>query len=170
MVFTDNPNHTKRRATTVEIKNCGCLLRNIYMEGNDVVGEVETLSNRPGQDIANLIGRDKVNIGFSLRALGSTNTLPDGTIEVQEPIKPITYDLVSNPSHASAHILEFLPEDVSDSSPDNASVVYEGEDIDFLVKTDRLNINATNQFEKNYISDVISNNFNSGLKRLKFKF
>ena len=31
---------------------------------------------------------DKVNVGFSLRALGSVNTRPDGTIEVLAPIKP----------------------------------------------------------------------------------
>lgn len=117
MVLTDNPNHTKRRATTVEIKNCACLLRNIYMEGNKIIGEIETLSNRKGQDIANLIVKDKVNIGFSLRALGATDVLPDGTIKVLTPIKPITYDIVSNPSHAAARVLEFLPTSAVKSLP-----------------------------------------------------
>jgi hypothetical protein len=34
----------KKRAAIVEIKNCGSLIRNIYMEGKDIVGEIETLS------------------------------------------------------------------------------------------------------------------------------
>jgi hypothetical protein len=34
----------KKRAAVVEIKNCGSLIRNIYMEGKDIVGEIETLS------------------------------------------------------------------------------------------------------------------------------
>jgi hypothetical protein len=34
----------KKRAAVVEIKNCGSLIRNIYMEGKDIVAEVETLS------------------------------------------------------------------------------------------------------------------------------
>ena len=108
MVLSDNPAHTKRRATAIHIKDCGCLIRRIYMEGNDVIGEIETLSNRNGQDIANLVARDKVNIGFSLRALGGVKTDPDGTVVVQLPIRAITYDIVSNPSHASARIVEYL--------------------------------------------------------------
>lgn len=88
MVISKDPNVMKRRATTVEYKSCGALLRNIYMEGGDIVGEIETLSGFHGPDIAKMVLYDKVNIGFSLRALGSVNTLSDGTIEVLTPIKP----------------------------------------------------------------------------------
>ena len=170
MVLTDNPNHTKRRATTVEIKNCACLLRNIYMEGNKIIGEIETLSNRKGQDIANLIVKDKVNIGFSLRALGATDVLPDGTIKVLTPIKPITYDIVSNPSHAAARVLDFLPESY-DGSFDDTDLMYESvSDSDILfLEQDSININFNKNLFSNYTKDIISTNFINGLKQIKFK-
>lgn len=88
MVASNDPGLMKRRATTVEYKSCGCLLRNIYMEGTDIIGEIETLSSFLGPDVAKMVLYDKVNLGFSLRALGSVNTKPDGTIEVLTPIKP----------------------------------------------------------------------------------
>lgn len=34
----------KRRASIIEIKNCGSMIRKLYMEGNDIIAEVETLS------------------------------------------------------------------------------------------------------------------------------
>ena len=58
------------------------------MEGGDIIGEIETLSGFLGPDIAKMVLYDKVNVGFSLRALGSVDTKPDGTIEVLQPIKP----------------------------------------------------------------------------------
>ena len=69
-------------------KSCGALLRNVCFENDQIIGEVETLSGFHGPDIAKMILYDKVNVGFSLRALGSVNTRPDGTIEVLAPIKP----------------------------------------------------------------------------------
>ena len=37
MVASKDPGLMKRRAGTVEYKSCGCLLRNIYMEGDDII-------------------------------------------------------------------------------------------------------------------------------------
>ncbi len=75
-------------------KSCGALLRNVYFENGQIIGEVETLSGFHGPDIAKMILYDKVNVGFSLRALGSVNTRPDGTIEVLSPIKPKVMGLI----------------------------------------------------------------------------
>ena len=88
MVATKDPNVMKHRSTTVEYKSCGALIRNIFMEGSEIIGEIETLSGFHGPDIARMVLFDKVNIGFSLRALGGVKTQPDGTIEVLTPIKP----------------------------------------------------------------------------------
>lgn len=88
MVASKDSMVVKRRATTVEYKSSGCLLRNIYMEGPNIIGEIETLSGFSGPDIAKIVLYDKVNIGFSLRALGAVDTKPDGTIVVLNPIKP----------------------------------------------------------------------------------
>jgi hypothetical protein len=37
-------NDQKRRALTVQLSNCGSLLRDIWVDGNNIIGEVETLS------------------------------------------------------------------------------------------------------------------------------
>lgn len=105
----------KKRAVTIEIKNCGSLIRDIYMEKNDVIGIIETLTAFRGPDLYNLIVNDRVNIGFSLRMFGRlVMDQANGYMLVQPPLKPITYDVVSNPSHQSATVMEFLPEDASD--------------------------------------------------------
>ena len=117
MFVSDSPETLKKRAAVVEINNCAAKLRKVFMRGYDIIGEVESLSGFRGPDFANLVARDKVNIGFSLRALGSVEPLTDGTLMVKEPIRPITYDIVSNPSHANARILKFLPENYNEYIP-----------------------------------------------------
>jgi hypothetical protein len=125
MFVSDSPETLKKRAAVVEINNCAAKLRKVFMRGNDIIGEVESLTGFRGPDFANLVARDKVNIGFSLRALGSVEPLTDGTLMVKEPIRPITYDIVSNPSHANARILKFLPENSNEFLPDDAISLME---------------------------------------------
>lgn len=77
-----DPNTMKKRASMVEINNCGALCRNIIFKNNEILGEVETLSAFKGPDLSNLVSKDKVNIGFSLRALGGVNKSSNGVMEV----------------------------------------------------------------------------------------
>lgn len=163
---TSDPNVIKRRAATVEIKNCGCVMRDIRMEGNDIIGEVETLSGFNGPEVARMLLYDKVNLGFSLRALGAVEQKPDGTILVLEPIKPITYDLVSNPSHASARILEYLPESVF-AAETVTQYIYEGEDLS-LLERDSITICENGVCEIKFIDDIIENLFDKTIKRVTF--
>jgi hypothetical protein len=60
-------------------------------KSKQIIGEISTLSGFKGPDLAGLI-KDNVNFGFSLRALGSVEQLSDGTINVVEPMVPVTYD------------------------------------------------------------------------------
>lgn len=39
-----NDDSFKKRAVIVELKNCGSIIRNLYIEGKDVIAEIETLS------------------------------------------------------------------------------------------------------------------------------
>lgn len=154
-------------------KNCGALLRNIYMEGQDILGEIETLSGFLGPDIAKMVLYDKVNVGFSLRALGSVNTKPDGTIEVLTPIKPITYDLVSNPSHSKARVLEFLPESVSNFDDyDYGAVINESAgDYDYeILRLDGINLTGGEVPERGFLDEILKNNFTKFTKHMNFRF
>lgn len=117
-----------RRAATVKLKDAGILIRDIKKEGKYVYGECETLGNRHGQDIFAMI-KENVQIGFSLRALGSMQTGKDGIIDVIKPIKAITYDVVANPSHSNALIMNFLTEGVSTLDITEEGIITESGEI-----------------------------------------
>lgn len=152
-----DPMSQKKRATVIEIKNCGSLLRNISFKDGQVIGEIETLSGFRGPDLANLILKDKVDIGFSLRALGSVQPLQDGTVMVKTPIMPITYDVVSTPSHANAKMLEFLPESFADFEND-CNVICEGNEASIL-EAEQIHICEGNQCITKFIDEIINERF-----------
>jgi len=166
-----DPNILKKRAAIVEINNCGALLRQIYINDKQVCGIFETLSGFKGPDLYNLIMKDKVDVGFSLRALGAVEALSDGTIMVKEPIRPITYDIVSNPSHTNAKVLEFLPESASEFLADNIyETIFEHVDMNVL-NIDKITIMDGNQVITRFIDDIINEKFCDIVsKKIKFNF
>ena len=169
-----DPAQLKRRAGIVEIRNCGALIKDISYKGNQVIGEIQTLSGFQGPSMANLILRDKVNVGFSLRALGSVEPLTDGTLDVKMPIRAIVYDFVSSPSHDNARITEFLPESfMCESTGDSEmSVLAEAADLSLLEQQDNIvidNVNG-NHYIQAFTDDLIHETFlNIINKGLRFK-
>jgi len=109
---TTDPELSMRRSACVELKNCGAVLRKIYKEGEDIIGEMETLSGFKGPDLRDLITVDKCSIGFSLRMLGRLGKHPtmENVVIPYNPMRAITYDVVSNPSHSSARVLAIVNE------------------------------------------------------------
>lgn len=137
-------NSSRRRAVTVEMKNCGSLLRDIYIENNDIIGEVETLSGFLGPDVYNLIVHDKADIGYSLRMFGRVETEgATGISKIVRPIRPITYDTVTNPSHSTARIMEFLPEDINSFIDQELDMELLNESIFSIDNLDMQNINES---------------------------
>ena len=166
MFISESTETLKKRAAIVEINNCAAKLRKIYMKGNDVIGEVESLSGFKGPDFANLVSRDHVNIGFSLRALGSVEPMHDGTLMVKEPIKAITYDIVSNPSHTSARILKFLPESYEEFIPDQASTLMESVG---NLDLEEMLVCEGGVCVKKFVDDIINESFDEIVsKRIRF--
>jgi hypothetical protein len=101
--LSGNHEALQRRSTTVEVNNCGAVIRKLHFKNGQILGELETLSSFKGPDLAGLI-QDQVNFGFSLRALGSVKTLTDGSVQVCEPFIPITYDRSKNVAYRSDSI------------------------------------------------------------------
>lgn len=167
MVVSNNPNVSKQRAAVVEIKNCGAAIRDIRFENGEIVAELETLSGFRGPDLAALISEDKVDIGFSLRAMGSLRRQPDGTFLVENPIVPITYDVVSNPSHQNAKILKFLPESAEEFVSDSSEVICEGEELE-LLNEERIQVCDGNSCVYRFIDDIINENFNQYIRKITF--
>ena len=103
-----------KRSSTILLQNVCVLFRDIDYQDGKVIATCETLSNKAGQDLYNLL-KDNVTIGFSLRAFGETRAKGNGVVEVvPQGLKALTYDVVANPSHDGAVIVEFLNE--SDTS------------------------------------------------------
>jgi len=157
----------KRRAVTVEMKNCGSLIRDIYMEGNDIIGEVETLSGFLGPDMYNTIVYDKADIGYSLRMFGKIETEGDtGFSRVARPIRPITYDTVTNPSHRTAKIIEFIPENAHEFLNDktgNLQILHES-----IILEDELQFEDNNESIYDYLDRIVKDRFR-GMKPVEFR-
>jgi hypothetical protein len=99
-----------KRSSTISLEKACILIKDVEWDGNSIYGICETLSNRSGMDLYCLL-KDKVTIGFSLRAFGETKNRGGGVVEVvARGIKALTYDVVANPSHDSSVILEILQE------------------------------------------------------------
>ena len=99
-----------KRSSTISLKNSCVLFTKLEFDGKFIVATCETLTNDAGMDLYRLL-KDKVAIGFSLRAFGSSTKGPGGVIQVSPiGLKALTFDVVSNPSHSSAVIYEFIEE------------------------------------------------------------
>lgn len=165
MATSKDPEIAKRRASIVEIQNTGAVLREIKYKNNDIVGIVETLSGFKGPDLANLVIKDKVPIGFSLRAFGGLEER-DGVLHVTQPFRAITYDVVSNPSHTNAKIIDFLSE--STEMAEVGNMLFEDSDLTML-ELDHINLRKEKPVYE-YLDDIITEVFGKVVgKKILFK-
>jgi hypothetical protein len=173
MTSSNDQDSIKKRAVVVELKNCGSLVSDIYMEGNNVYGIVETLSGFRGPDLRDLIVKDKANIGFSLRMFSRVEPHPrfEGVMEVKTPLRPITYDVVTNPSHKKARMVQFHTESEQLKSLMNQDsseeLVTEAEEI--LFKSDNIqNPNTSKELIAQYLNELVREAYDD-LKTITFK-
>lgn len=96
-----NESYDGMRQTTVLLKEASHLLRTYEFQGNNLVGEMETLRTPNGKIILGLL-QDKVTLGVSMRGLAELTKSNQGINIVQDPLYIITFDAVSLPSHKSA--------------------------------------------------------------------
>lgn len=160
-VAGNDPNTLKKRAAIVELKNCGAKIRKLSYSDSQIFGEVETLTGFRGPDVANLILNDGVDIGFSLRALGGVKPMQDGSLAVQSPITPITYDFVSNPSHTNSRIVEFIPETDTSILQNSDGIMYESTELDWADQHEQIQICDGYKCVTKFIDDVFTEQFNS---------
>ncbi len=99
-----------KRSSTIRLKDACVVFTRLEYDGKFIVADCETLTNDPGMNLYRLL-KDKIGIGFSLRAFGSATPRPDGSVLVDgKDLKALTFDVVSNPSHSNAVITEFFDE------------------------------------------------------------
>lgn len=97
------------RKGIVKLSDASHMILDWQADGNDLIGELETTSTAKGKDLYGLVAVDKAKLGFSCRSFGQVR--PDGQIMiVTKPMKVITYDAVSYPSHQRAKVQNLISE------------------------------------------------------------
>ena len=99
-MITSIENVDGMRQTTVLLKEVSHLIRSYEWNGNNLVGELETLRTPNGRIVLGLL-QDKVTIGISMRGLAEISK-ENGINVVQDPLFMISYDIVSSPSHKTS--------------------------------------------------------------------
>lgn len=81
----------------INLKNVSHNIREVWWDGDDVVGVVEILSTPAGNILRELL-KNNIRLGISSRGLGSVKEMNDGTVMVQDDFELVGWDFVSNPS------------------------------------------------------------------------
>ena len=81
----------------VSLKNASHVVKDLYWNGDDLMGKVELL-NTPAGNIVKEIIRAGHTIGISSRGTGSVQQTNKGYLEVQPDFELVCWDFVSNPS------------------------------------------------------------------------
>jgi len=160
-----DPKDLLRRASMVELKNCGALITKVYTEGNKIMGVLESLTGFKGPDFRDLVMVDKANIGFSLRMLGRVQKHPtlENVIMPTEPLRPITYDIVTNPSHASARVIDVINESDLISIADE-EIISESEGL--ILESS--NMPMQTEIIESFINDLVLASFDGYRPTFKF--
>ena len=85
----------------VSLKNASHVVKDLWWEGEDLMGRVELL-NTPSGNIVKEIVRGGHTIGISSRGTGSVTQTNEGTLMVQPDFELVCWDFVSNPSTQGA--------------------------------------------------------------------
>tara|TARA_B110000285_G_C14925145_1_gene514618 strand:+ start:174 stop:788 length:615 start_codon:yes stop_codon:yes gene_type:complete len=91
-------------SSVVELKNTSHIIREIWWEGNDVIGKVEVLKTPAGNILKELL-EAQCTVGISSRGMGSVKEASNGgTVVVEDDFDLICWDFVSNPSTHGAFL------------------------------------------------------------------
>jgi len=84
-------------SAVVSLKNASHVVKDLYWDGDDLMGRVELL-NTPAGNIVKEIIKGGHTIGISSRGTGSVQQTNEGYLEVQSDFELVCWDFVSNPS------------------------------------------------------------------------
>ncbi len=85
----------------ISLRNAALLVRDLKWVGDQLIGTIQILSNRVGQDLKNIVLKNKGALSISSRGLGSLRRTDKGD-EVQDDFELIGWDLVVQPSTPGA--------------------------------------------------------------------
>lgn len=85
----------------VSLKNASHVVKDLWWEGDNLMGKVELLDTPSGNIVRNII-RAGHTVGISSRGTGSVSQTNEGTLLVQPDFELVGWDFVSNPSTQGA--------------------------------------------------------------------
>jgi hypothetical protein len=89
--------------SVINLKNVCLNIQKLWWDGDDLMGKIEILSTPSGNIVKELF-KCGGTVGISSRALGSVRQLGENTVEVQDDLEIICWDIVSTPSTHGAFV------------------------------------------------------------------
>ena len=84
-------------ASVVNLQNVSHNVKDVWWEGDDVMGKVEMLGTPSGNILKELL-KAGITLGISSRGMGSVKQVDEATVQVEDDFELICWDFVSNPS------------------------------------------------------------------------
>ena len=85
-------------SSIISLKNVSHIIREMWWDGDKVMGKIEILPTVSGNILKALIDNN-VQVGVSSRGMGSLKQMSEGTLEVQDDFELLCWDFVSTPSN-----------------------------------------------------------------------
>jgi hypothetical protein len=90
-------------SSIISLKNVSHIIREIWWDGDKVMGKLEILPTVSGNILKALIDNN-VMVGVSSRGMGSLKQMSEGTLEVQDDFELLCWDFVSTPSNPGSYM------------------------------------------------------------------
>ena len=90
-------------SSIINLKNVSHNIKDIWWDGDDVMGKIEILPTPSGNILKELF-KNGITIGVSSRGMGSLKPGSDGVQEVQDDFELLCWDFVSTPSTPGAYV------------------------------------------------------------------
>jgi hypothetical protein len=90
-------------SSIINLKNVSHIIRNLWWDGDHVVGKIEILPTVSGNILKALI-ENNVQVGVSSRGMGSLRPMGEGMMEVQDDFELLCWDFVSTPSNPGSYM------------------------------------------------------------------
>tara|TARA_Y100000389_G_scaffold197337_1_gene231754 strand:+ start:259 stop:876 length:618 start_codon:yes stop_codon:yes gene_type:complete len=84
-------------SSVINLKNACHNIKELYWEGNDLMGKIEVLPT-PSGNILQQLFENNITVGISSRGMGSVKQLGEGRVEVDDDFELLCWDFVSTPS------------------------------------------------------------------------
>jgi len=90
-------------SAVINLKNASHNIKELYWDGNDLMGKIEVLPTPSGNILRELFN-NAITVGISSRGMGSVEPLGEGRVEVQDDFELLCWDFVSTPSTHGAFV------------------------------------------------------------------